>query len=197
MIKRIADSMVAFYAKNDYIAMHMRSSYAYGFEILLSTLMNVLAVLFVAFFFHSIIGAVFYMGSFILTRTVCGGYHAKSHLACILLFTMIFVVFCFVIRMMDDRIVSLYNLVTSIVSGIVIWCVAPVEASNKPLSKGKRIKFRRLSLGVGVAYVAIAVLLYFDLLIALPSRVTVFAFSGELAASVTMVLGAVENAGYC
>ena len=76
MIKKLANSMAYFYANNQYIPMSEINSYVYGFEILLSTVINIALVLIIASFLHLFIEAILFMGAFILIRNVGGGYHA-------------------------------------------------------------------------------------------------------------------------
>ena len=75
--------MACFYIKHEYISEKEQNSYQYGFEILLSTIFNIAVVLCAAALLQSFLGAVLYMGSFILFRRVAGGYHAKKHWMCI------------------------------------------------------------------------------------------------------------------
>jgi len=190
MIKKLANSMVCFYVKNNYISENETSSYVYGFEILLSTLLNTLLVLVAALFMHSFIEAIFYMAAFISLRTSGGGYHAKSHRACILTFTVMFIVFCLTINILDGKIPAMYSLFCSMVSAIIIWSVAPVEAPNKPLSSAKRKRYRSISLVVGCVFMVLALVTYLTSVI---PEITVYIFSGELAAALTMVAGAITT----
>jgi len=104
MIKKLANGMVCFYANNHYISKNDTNSYVYGFEILLSTTINVILVLVIASFMHSFFEAIFYLAAFISIRNSSGGFHAKNHESCILTFTTLFVVFCLMINIFNDHI---------------------------------------------------------------------------------------------
>ena len=190
MIKKLANSMASYYAYNQYIPMGEINSYVYGFEILLSTVINIALVLIIASFFHSLFESVYFMGTFILIRNAGGGYHAKSHIACILTFTTIFTVFCLMFNILSNYIPHMYNIACSISSIIIIWYIAPVEAPNKPLSTSKRKRYKKISVMYAFGFLILALIT--NMINILPNKL-IYVFSGEFAASFTLIVGAIKR----
>ena len=191
MIKKLAKNIARFFVTKEYINPFEINSYQYGFEILLSTLFSIIPVLVLSLFFHSLLGALLYLASFILMRTTCGGYHAKKQSTCMLIFLSIFVIFSIGIRFLSNNIIAIYNMICTIISSLIIWKVAPVEASNKPLSYKTRRRNEKLCLAVGCIFMALSLTLYIT--ITTPIIETAYLFSGELAAALSMIAGSIKQ----
>jgi len=186
MIGKIAGNMASFYARNDLISGDEIESYKYGFEILLSTICNILLVMAIAAVVGAVPGALCYMAAFALLRCVAGGYHAPSHAVCILEYAAGFAIFAAVAFFLPPLYSALYALVCSIASAAVILKWAPVEAPNKPLSTRKRLRLERLSLFVGAVFTLFAMTIS---LAGLHSGLYIYVFSGELAAALSVAAG--------
>ena len=82
MIKKAAAGYVGWLCANGIVAPEKNKIYAYGMELVLSGLVNVLSVLLISILiFHPADGLLFLV-AFIPLRTTAGGYHANSHLSC-------------------------------------------------------------------------------------------------------------------
>ena len=187
MIEKLANGMTLFYIKNNYISRMDINSYKYGFEILLSTVCNIVLAAAISILFKSLFEALFYLAAFISVRIVGGGYHAKTHKSCIFIFSSAFFSACLIIKLMVDSIIPLFNIFCAILSSLVIWKVAPVEAPNKPLSGTKRKRYEAISLVLGCLFIVLALISYLTILI--PNSITVHLFLGELTAAFSMIAG--------
>lgn len=67
--------------------------YAYGMELLLSDVLNILIVLLIALISHTFPAVIIFTAVFMGLRKFVGGYHANSHLSCI--FTLVAVMLTF------------------------------------------------------------------------------------------------------
>ena len=191
MIDKLATNITCFYLKKDVIPQKEFDSYKYGFEILLSTVINIAIVLGVSVLISSPLEGILFMAAFIVTRSVGGGYHANSHRACIIIFTSVFILFCIFLRILDKEMVVIYCLLSSFISAITIAKIAPVEAINKPLSIRKRKKMESMSLIVASSFMIISLGLYYFSRI--PGDMIACLLSGELAAAISMAVGAIIN----
>lgn len=91
MIKKAAAGYVGWLCANGIVAPEKNKIYAYGMELVLSGLVNVLSVLLISILiFHPADGLLFLV-AFIPLRTTAGGYHANSHLSCNIVFLSTFV----------------------------------------------------------------------------------------------------------
>ena len=92
MIKKAAAGYAGWLCANGIVAPEKNKIYAYGMELVLSGLVNVLSVLLISILlFHPVDGPLF-LAAFIPLRTTAGGYHANSHLSCNLVFLGTFIV---------------------------------------------------------------------------------------------------------
>ena len=92
MIKKAAAGYTGWLCANGIVAPEKNKIYAYGMELVLSGLVNVLSVLLISILlFHPVDGLLF-LAAFIPLRTTAGGYHANSHLSCNLVFLGTFIV---------------------------------------------------------------------------------------------------------
>ncbi|MDF2484207.1 MAG: Accessory regulator [Herbinix sp.] len=63
-----------------------RDIYAYGLEVAISSLVNIIITVAIAMIFGIELKVIAYMAAFVPLRITCGGKHAKSHLQCTSLF---------------------------------------------------------------------------------------------------------------
>lgn len=193
MIEKLAKNMASFYVQKNYIPENERISYKYGFEILLSTACNIIFVLGISILLHSLAGAISFMVAFIILRKAGGGYHAKNHWMCITIFLTAFVVFFLIITLMDPNLIIQYNFTCVFVSALIIYIVAPVEASNNVLSAIKRTRYRIISIFVGSGFIVLSVITYLATWIT--ADTATYIFSGELTAAVSMAVASIKGRG--
>ena len=184
MIKRAAARYAGWLCANGIVPPEKNKIYAYGMELVLSGLVNVLSVLISSILlFHPIDGLLF-LAAFIPLRTTAGGYHANSHLSCNLVFLSAFVVleglgywllqYCSVI---------LYPVI-AIISFATFLILSPSEAKNKPLTPGRRRYNRRRSLILGGLNLVIGITTIWGLQAPVPLCTSYYL--GVIAASISM-----------
>ena len=108
-----------------------REIYLFGIQQILTLLLNAISMLVIGFLFHQIFQCILYMALFIPLRSFAGGYHANSPQRCY-----VYSVACVTIAMIIiklDFLNELYYYCIAVVSGILIFMLAPVEDHNKPL----------------------------------------------------------------
>lgn len=193
MISRFALVFAKHFASREVYGHEKINVYRYGFELLLSTVMNLLGLLIISMLLSVPIGAILFCMAFIPLRLAAGGYHAKHHWSCILEFNLIFLGFAILSQYLPSECVLIYSLLLSVISSIVIWSLAPVEAVNKPLVGIKKEKQRAKS--ITIACINLAVTLGFcslkELRFSLPLPLLFFYISGAFAASMSLVAATV------
>ena len=145
-------------AKQGYIKSSDIQTYQYGFELLLSSVVSVVLVVAIAFAFGNTKLALAYLFGFIPIRVYAGGYHGRSHTECYFAFATSFTL-CLLLSM-NTAGVQLLPIVTCLVLFLIMVGVAPVEAKNKPLTKQRRNKNRRISIFLSLIDLIVASVLF-------------------------------------
>lgn len=184
MIKKAAVWSTSWLCANGIVEPEKDKIYAYGMELVLSGLVNVLSVLLISILlFHPSDGLLF-LAAFIPLRTTAGGYHAKSHLSCNLVFLGTFIVLESLGYWLQKYCtVSLY-LAIAVISLVTLLILSPSEAKNKPLTPERRRRNRRRSLILGGLNLVIGIILMWGLQAPVPWCTSYYL--GVIAASVSM-----------
>ena len=130
---------------------------AYGLELLLSTIVGILALVIV-----SLLGGfpflwIPYLMGFVPIRLTAGGYHAGTHVACISLFTVMYILVAYFV---EFSVLSGYIcFFTSTLNLLVVLKFSPVEALNKPLSVRHKMNNREYSLVISFVNLCISLIL--------------------------------------
>lgn len=118
--------------------------YEYGAEVFISLIINLAVLFLAAILINKIVELVTFLIFFCVLRHVSGGYHAKTHLRCLVISLLSYIVIVFI-----NNFLSSYKLETIIIctlfSIIMIFKYAPVENVNKPLSNNEIKKYKKRS----------------------------------------------------
>jgi len=125
--------------------------YAYACGAVISFLVNILIGLVIAFFFGRVIEGIVFILSFALLRRYAGGHHAKTHLNCILAFSVIlFLVMAFISIASLLQLSSSIGVVVATFALLGIIALAPVEHTNKSSGYEYRVALKRKSICFGL-----------------------------------------------
>lgn len=140
MIKKASTLIVEFWIKNAIIKTDDKESYCYGMELILSTLINVAFMVILSYYVIGYpIAFIPYIAVYTPLRLTAGGYHARSHLKCILYTQITFIVFVMSALALGKKYIwSL--MVLYMVAVLTVLRLAPVEAENKPLTVEEKHK---------------------------------------------------------
>ncbi|MDF2472889.1 MAG: putative accessory regulator protein [Anaerocolumna sp.] len=153
----IADSLF----KNKIIPDEQKDIYIYGYEILLSSMLNLSLVLISGILLHQIPSAVIFYIVFVITRLYSGGYHADSYLKCNVIFVIVFLLTIAVSKLLYHEMSFVYLIIfLSIYIGSVLE-YAPIENANKKLTEENKVKYRKISIWISVGWTVAACILYF------------------------------------
>ncbi len=157
MLSLCVKRMTLFFVEKGLFQEEDREVYAYGFELLLSTVLNLLTVLVMAVFFGRIAETLCFLTTFIVMRIFAGGYHASSHLRCFLILLAVYSLFLIILAFFGGRTVSLLSGGLAIISFFLVFLLSPVPDKNKPLTGEETRAFRVKSRIVTICCVGIIV----------------------------------------
>lgn len=138
MERKLAFHIAAKIASHGYIEKGQISVYTYGFELLISTIIEVCLLILISVLLGAPFSWLFFLLGFIPERIHAGGYHAKTHLSCYIIFTSLFTLSSFISLFFSFP--DIFPLITSLVLLFLMLIWGPVEATNKPLSIERRRK---------------------------------------------------------
>lgn len=156
MIHRISSKISGAMASQSIIDSTRINVYIYGVELLLSSAFGVFALIVVSACAGEYWLWIPYLAGFIPLRLLGGGYHAKSHRGCLIIFTSAYAVYLFVYSCISE--VSLYLYTLSFFTLGIILLLSPVEANNKPLTEDTRQKNRVCSIRLALLNILLLVI---------------------------------------
>lgn len=156
MYKKISLLLTNKFIQTGIIEADKKAVYAYGFEILISTIFYTLIFIFAALITNSIIESIFFWIGFFVIRSISGGFHTKSYRNCHFLSLFNHLLFILMIKVIPLDIHSISSLILNSFSIVMILIFAPVDHPNKPFIKNERKRFRILSCIYAVILVLIS-----------------------------------------
>lgn len=190
MIHNQASRLASRLVNNKIIESTSHDVYTYGFELILSGAVNILLMAIVSIAFRRYYDWILFLVAFILLRTTAGGYHAKSHIGCIMVGTIAFALLLAASRLQINW--TIFILVTSIISLVLILIFSPVEAHNKKLNEERKAKNRKVSICIAILNLLITVPV---LLVDGLSDVLNIYFAGVFAAALSMLVVKAQQIG--
>jgi accessory gene regulator B len=133
MLGKKAEQLCGVLARRGIIEEEDIAVYAYGFELMLSTAVNIVLVIIVSILFSRPLSWLFFLLPFIPLRLTAGGYHAKTHLGCCVTFTVGYTALLVTGILVSNYVTPLYLIAVSVVCFLLNLLLSPVPASNKPL----------------------------------------------------------------
>lgn len=156
MIKYLAAKLTGFVCSHMKTSQDMIDVYSYGFEITISSILNIVLVSCCGIILGDVLAGFIYMFCLIFLRIFTGGYHATNYLRC-----NIAMVVSFLLTYALYRILIFFNTDIKVleaillVSGLPIVIFAPVKNVHKELSPSKRKKFQIISI---IVYICLSIL---------------------------------------
>lgn len=145
MLQKFSDQFTDFLLMKGIIQSENREIYTYGFVALFSTAINIIIVLTIGIMAGIILESIFFIIMFGVLRVYCGGYHAQSHISCILIFITIYGFSMAVVKFLPADFHGTFSLFFGIISFVIIFLLAPIEHQNKPFIDDEYSKFRIMS----------------------------------------------------
>lgn len=149
MITKLSYMLAAFFTNQHTIEKSDIDSYAYGFEILLISIINWGSILIIMLITKTIPQTLIYMITVLSLRHHSGGYHAKTHYLCSIITIGTYILFLIVISFVPENILVFLSAASFAVSIVPLMVIAPIEHENNPVSakdlNRHRVKIRAVS----------------------------------------------------
>lgn len=191
MLERLAKGAARFFVVQDIVKSEHEEIYAYGMEILLSTVINGIMALIIAAVTNTLLPSFIFFASFIIMRRTAGGYHANSHGGCMTILAVIQFLFILFIHICPLNVIPAFSIVSVVYSCISIYIFSPVEHPNKPLSDINKRKLRTQSIVFIICLSAVDILIllldHMEISLYLSSGILV-STTGMIAEKITLVL---------
>lgn len=191
MISKLAKNIAHFFVVQKTVEENKEAIYAYGMELLISDVLNTLIVLLIALISHTLPAMIVFTAVFMGLRKYAGGYHANSHLSCMLTLIVVMLFFSYGICNVSEKYAWTISIGFVVISIPVIFNLAPVPHPNKPVSEEKGAKMKRYS-RILVLLLSILALL---LIIFRLNKISLYVSSGIFLSALAAIMGSRLNRG--
>ena len=159
MIHRASESMAVFFGEKNRLSQEQIEVCAYGLEVLLSDFIVLSITLVIALVINALIYTVLLLSTFILLRSQTGGFHASSHLRCNSIYFIAYTLAIITIKYIPECVIVYFVVGLGLFELLAVLVHAPLEHPNKPVSRRKKVKYRKTSIIFAVVFYALSVLL--------------------------------------
>ncbi len=156
----MAEMIVDWQIKKQYLNSQDRALYRYAYELLLGQVINLSIACLLAFLFHAYVVVAVYLLAYIPLRSYTGGHHAASSGVCTVVSAVILAVACMASRIIPSEMIVHLNGAVTIVASYVIFYLVPVDTANKPLDIEEKRRYRKKSIEIWMIETAAWIVLY-------------------------------------
>ncbi len=132
-----------------------REYYQYGIEITISSILNVILILFIGIVTKSFFESIIFLTCFILIRRFSGGFHADTYIKCNLSFCISFITVLILYYTTAQYLSTYISILITFVCVSIILLKCPIEHINKPISNNRKIVYKIMAALLGAVYGAI------------------------------------------
>lgn len=157
MIEKVSTRLLNFVGSHITIDAELADVYKYGIEISISTALNILLTMIIAFALGEPLCGLTFLSCMILIRSYCGGYHADSYFKCNCMMIILFSVAYGIGKLILYFEIAEFHIMSSILmlGFIPVYAFSPVKNKHKELSEKKAKKCRIISF---VLYIAMSLI---------------------------------------
>lgn len=135
MVARISQKISLALLKGNAINQEELNVYTYGIQLLILTVFDWCITFFIMILLGKVWLSLIYFAVFISLRHHCGGYHAKTHLRCVLASNTVYVLSVGFALFLTERNSTAGFVLGEIINFIILFYFAPTEHKNKPISE--------------------------------------------------------------
>ena len=183
-MEKLSENILNFAIKNECIKSSQFVEYKYILTLLLNIIVTDITMLIIGFAMHMVWECIVFWLMYKALRKYCGGFHFSTSLKCYLATCFMCPIVLLLIQFIPNSFLLLLVVITAL-SAVLLFTLAPVEATNKPLDEKERIIFGRVArILVSVVSIVYAVALlfnwyYFSKIVSLSTiSVTIFVMIG-------------------
>lgn len=163
--------------------------YAYGIQLLILGIVDWC----ITFLFMLLIGEIYlsiaYLSVFFALRKHCGGYHAETHIRCIVISNTVYVLSVLISANMQYENFTTLLLVGEIINSIIIYKFSPVEHPNKHIVPDEMARHRK----IGRIYNLVFGLVAIGLVLGSINQYACAILMAQLSVSIAVVLQRIKN----
>ena len=189
MIAAISMKISKSLLKSNAINQNELNVYAYGIQLLILGIVDWC----ITFLFMLLIGEIYlsiaYLSVFFILRKHCGGYHAETHIRCIVISNTVYVLSVLVSANMQYENFTTLLLVGEIINFIIIYKFSPVEHPNKHIEPIEMARHRK----IGRIYNLVFGLVAIGLVLGSINQYACAVFMAQLSVSIAVVLQRIKN----
>lgn len=191
MIQKMAMKTAEKMSEHSVIETKAIQVYAYGLELLYSSLAGVVALIIISAVCGNTFQWIPYLAGFVPLRLSGGGYHAKNHFHCIFAFSMLYLLILLIERLYTTP--AKVWLIACVVNLAIVFLFSPVVAPNKPLKECQEEMNRRNSILLGLTNLFGCIVLIFHF--TSKSQWINMYFAGSNMAGLSMLLAVINKQG--
>ena len=147
MIVSLSKNISHYLCKNNIVSEDDMPIYQYGFEIIISTILDLLITFGIGCLLNMKLLSMLYYVIFVFIRQLTGGYHANTHLKCSLVFSTVSFITLGLTKLAVQT--GQYNFtfyfILTVTSLAIIWAYSPVENPNKEMDEKQKKRNHILS----------------------------------------------------
>lgn len=194
MYKAISNNITELFIKHNLISDDKKEIYAYGFEIIISTIFYALIFIFSSLLTSTFWESIILFFGFHFIRKFCGGFHANTYLKCHFMTALTHFIAIGFILFFPSKLQVVFSTVNLYTCGLLIIFFAPVDHKNKRFIKNEYRSFRKKSIIYGCSVLTIATLYIFHIDTVINIGTYVFAYSlGTVSATLSMLGAKIIN----
>lgn len=160
MVAKLSEKITDFFIHKQILKLEEKEVYCYCFELLIASLINLLIALTIGFGTLHFIETIVFLFVFMVARTFAGGYHADTHLRCMLIFVTVFSSFLLIV---DCANYKQLNIILTVVGGIFLIFLPVADSVENRLSKKRKKKLKiKTILSVIIFAICSAICCIFD-----------------------------------
>lgn len=190
MIAKLAKSTAYFFVEKQVVKKEDEEVYAYGMELMYSSILNIAVAVIIAIVTNTVFPTSAFLIIFIVLRQYIGGYHAKTHLGCMFIFSVLLCCFTGISKHIPEQWETWISMLSVISSIILILRFAPAEHPNKPLSEKEKLRLRKR--GIISAFAVIVIVLIMSAF-TMTRRYGMYISLGQLTASTAMLCEIIKH----
>lgn len=142
MLNASSKRIASFFYTNNIIGKEEAPIYAYGIELILATILNTIVVFIIGILIGRFAETAIFLVTFAILRSFTGGYHASSHLKCLLVFIASFMANMTILWILPSNYILLFSAAATTIALLFIFLFAPVEHENKPFEEDEKRKYK-------------------------------------------------------
>lgn len=143
MVDKFSARIVSWQIARGILKQEDQELYQYAYELLINQVCNIAISIMIAFIFSAWIPVLAFSLVYMPLRSYAGGVHARTNELCLLVSVLVLLFICILSKAAVGINTRLSELITMILSGLVIYRLAPVEDVNRPFNAAEVKHFRK------------------------------------------------------